>query len=85
MPKLGALKPGPLEKSSCATDLEFGAREDVCKLFTFSIDEVWDYMMSPIVGPQNALLVGTTKCAYWTALIGLHVVRISSMGTVRIG
>ena len=48
---------GPLAKEKCAPNLKFGAREGVCKLFNFTIDEVWDYTMSPIVGLQNALLV----------------------------
>ena len=61
MPKLSELKAGPLEKSICAANLEFGACEGVCKLFNFSIEEVWDYMMSPIVGRHNAILVKNHK------------------------
>ena len=47
MPKLSELEAGALDKSRCVANLEFGAREGVCKLFNFSIDEVWDYTMSP--------------------------------------
>ena len=57
MPKLRELEAGPLAKEKCAANLEFGTREGVCKLFNFTIDEVWNYMMSPIVGLQNTLLV----------------------------
>ena len=57
MPKLSELEAGTLAKEKCAANLEFDGREGVCRLFNFTIDEVWDYMMSPIVGPQKALLV----------------------------
>ena len=61
MPKLSVLEAGPLAKEKCTANLVFGAREGVCKLFNFTIDEVCDYMMSPIVGLQNTLLVEKHK------------------------
>ena len=57
MPKLSELEAGPFEKEKHTANLEFGAREGVCKSLNFTIDEAWDYMMSPIVGLKNALLV----------------------------
>ena len=57
MPKLSKLEAAPLAKVKCAVNVELGARETGCKLFTFTINEVWDYMMSPTVPLQNALLV----------------------------
>ena len=50
MPKLSELEAGPFAKEKCAAHMEFGTREGVCKLFNVTIDEVWDYMMFPIVG-----------------------------------
>ena len=57
MPKLSELEARPLAKAKCAVNLQFGTPEDVSRLFNFTTDQVPDYMISSIVGHQNALLV----------------------------
>ena len=37
--------------------VQYGARDGVCKLWHFSIYEVWGHMLSAIAGYQNAILV----------------------------
>ena len=57
MPNISEMEAGPLAKEKCVANWEFGVGEGVCRFFSFTIDEVLESVMSPIVGLQNGLLV----------------------------
>ena len=50
------LSAGRLRKEHCATSIEYGLRPGESKLGELDTDEIWDYMMKPIVDAQEAIL-----------------------------
>ena len=59
MPALDKLQPGPLPRPDCAANLEHGVRPGRSKLWAYSLDEIWEYMLQPICGLQRAILLET--------------------------
>ena len=50
------LSAGRLRKEDYATSIEYGLPPGESKLDELDTDGIWDYMMKPIVDPQEAIL-----------------------------
>ena len=59
MLSLDKLQSGPLPRADCATNLEHGVRPGRLKLWAYSLDEIWEYMLRSICGLQRANLLET--------------------------
>ena len=59
MPSLDKLQSGPLPGVDCAANLEHGVRPGRSKLWAYSLDEIWEYMLRPICGLQREILLET--------------------------
>ena len=59
MSPLDKLQSGPLPRADCAANLQHGVRPGRSKLWAYSLDEIWEYMLRPICGLQRAILLET--------------------------
>ena len=59
MPALDKLQSAPLPRADCAANLGHGVRRGRSKLWAYSLDEIWVYMLRPICGMQLAILLET--------------------------
>ena len=59
MPSLDKLQSVPLPCVDCAANLEHGFPLGRSKLWAYSLDEIWEYMLRPICGLQRAILLET--------------------------
>ena len=59
MPSLDKLRSGPLPRVDCVANLEHSVRTGRSKLWAFSRDAIWEYMLRSICGVQRAILLET--------------------------
>ena len=65
---LDKLQSGPLPCPDCAANLEQGVRPRRSKLWAYSQDEIWEYMLQPICGLQRAIVLDPypwDQCVPW--------------------